>query len=108
MKQGNLFADLPAGQMPHEVTESLVSAQGLHIERIISTGQATAEGEWLDQDRDEWVVLLQGDAALQFEGERDEHVMIPGDWLHIPARQHHRVVRTAPDKPTIWLAVHYM
>ena len=108
MKQGNLFAGLPAGRMPHEVTESLVSEKGLHIERIISTGQATAEGEWLDQDRDEWVVLLQGGAALQFEGEADEHVMTPGDWVHIPARQRHRLTRTAPGEPTIWLAVHYM
>jgi cupin 2 domain-containing protein len=108
MKQGNMFADLPAGRLPHEVVETLVSAKGLHIERIVSTGQATPEGEWLDQDRDEWVVLLHGGAALQFEGERDEIVMIPGDWIRIPARQRHRVARTAPGEPTVWLAAHYM
>ena len=28
------------------------------IERIISTGQASPEGFWYDQDFDEWVVVL--------------------------------------------------
>ena len=64
MEQGNIFGNLPAGQMLHEVFETLVSSEGIRIERIISTGQATPEGEWLDQDRDEWVVLLQGAAVL--------------------------------------------
>ncbi len=107
MEQGNIFGDLPAGEMPHEVFETLVSAPGLRIERIISTGQATPDGEWLAQDRDEWVVLLHGGAALQFEGEGSERVMTPGDWLLIPARQRHRVTRTTSTEPTVWLAVHY-
>ncbi len=108
MEQGNIFGNLPAGQMPHEVFETLVSSEGIRIERIISTGQATPEGEWLDQDRDEWVVLLQGAAALQFEGEEDERAMKPGDWVQIPARQRHRVAWIASGKPTVWLAVHYI
>ncbi len=44
MEQGNIFGNLPSGQMSHEVFETLVSAKGLRIERIISTGQATPEG----------------------------------------------------------------
>ncbi len=43
MEQGNIFGNLPSGQMPHEVFETLVSAKGLRIERIISTGQTTPE-----------------------------------------------------------------
>ena len=108
MEQGNIFGNLPSGQMPHEVFETLVSAKGLRIERIISTGQATPEGEWLDPDRDEWVILLQGGAALRFEGEESERVMKPGDWFLIPTRQRHRIAWTTSAEPTLWLAVHYI
>jgi cupin 2 domain-containing protein len=31
----------------------------------------------------------------------------PGDYLHIPAHQQHRVEWTSPDEPTVWLAVHF-
>ncbi len=108
MKQGNIFGNLPAGQISHEVFETLISTEGSRIERIISTGQATPEGEWMNQDRDEWVVLQQGAAALQFEGEGGKHDMKPGDWVEIPARQRHRVAWTASGQPTVWLAVYYI
>ena len=104
---GNIFEGLPVGSLSTELFEPVVSARGLRIERIVSTGHATPEGEWLDQDRDEWVVLLRGEAALVFEGEDSERVMRPGDWILIPPRQRHRVTRTAMAEPTVWLAVHY-
>jgi cupin 2 domain-containing protein len=84
-----------------------VSAKGLCIERIVSTGHATPEGEWLDQAQDEWVIILRGEAALLFEGEESERIMKPGDWVLIPSKQRHRVTRTATGEPTVWLAVHY-
>ena len=107
-ERGNIFHDLPAGPEAGELVEALVSATGLRIERIVSTGQATPDGEWLDQQRDEWVVLLRGEAALHFEGGEGERIMKPGDWVLIPSRQRHRVTRTAMDEPTVWLAVHYV
>jgi cupin 2 domain-containing protein len=106
-KKGNLFAGLPDVLTVEEQFDVLAGGPGLRIERIVSTGQVTPEGEWLDQDRDEWVVLLRGEAALLFEGERQEHVLTPGDWLLIPARRRHRVTHTAAREPTVWLAVHY-
>ncbi len=106
-KQGNIYQGLPADSRAGELFEPIVSARGLRIARIVSTGQATPEGEWLDQDRDEWVVLLRGEAALLFEGEDAERNLAPGDWLLIPSKQRHRVTRTATGEPTVWLAVHY-
>ncbi len=94
--------------MPHEVCETLVAARDLRIERIISTGQATPEGEWLDQDRDEWVILLHGGAALRFDGEESERVMKPGDRILISAGQSHRVAWTTAAEPAVWLAVSLM
>jgi hypothetical protein len=47
-----------------EQFETLAEGHQLRIERIISTGQTTAPGEWYDQGLDEWVILLQGQAKL--------------------------------------------
>ena len=33
--------------------------------------------------------------------------MVPGDYLHIPARTLHRVEWTSADESTVWLAVFY-
>jgi cupin 2 domain-containing protein len=75
------------------------------IERIISTGQATPPGQWLDQDTAEWVILLQGQAELAFE-ESEAVSLSPGDYLFIPPHQKHRVEATSVNPPCIWLAIH--
>lgn len=104
MKKGNLF-NLPAFLPDEEVFEPLVSHDGVLIERIVSTGQTTPEGEWYDQDRDEWVALLQGEATLAYkDGEICE--LRAGDYLLIPAHRKHRVEFTSITQPCIWLAVH--
>lgn len=105
MNSNNLFA-LPHIHTDNEYFETLVSAPDVRIERIISHGQATPAGEWYDQDRDEWVLLLKGSAALLFEGESESRALSVGDYLLIPAHVRHRVEWTAPGKTTIWLAVH--
>lgn len=102
---GNLFQALPSSLAGERVDE-LLSLPGLRVERIISTGQATPEGQWYDSDNDEWVVLLRGAAGLRFEDEVLERSLAPGDWLLIRARRRHRVTWTAADQPTVWLAVH--
>lgn len=106
MKTGNLFTDMP-GARHKEVVETLIEAAGCALERIVSHGQPTPPGEWYDQQRDEWVVLLSGAARLRFEGEAGERSLKPGDWLLIPARKRHRVEWTAPDEQTVWLALHH-
>lgn len=105
-KGGNLFAGLP-GRLPDEVFETLAEGSDVTVERIVSTGQATPDGEWLAEDRHEWVALLQGAAGLRFEAEPAERRLGPGDWLLIPAGIRHRVEWTAADPATVWLAVHY-
>jgi cupin 2 domain-containing protein len=87
------------------VLEPLAISSDVLVERIVSTGQATPPGEWLEQDRDEWVTLLAGEAELSFE---DGSVvrLVPGDHVVIPARERHRVEWTQSDPPCIWVAVH--
>jgi cupin 2 domain-containing protein len=107
LRSGNLFSGLPEGRQPEETFEPLVETRGLRIERIVSTGQTTPEGEWLDQDQSEWVVLLRGSARLLIEGEPTERRLEPGDWLLLPAHCRHRVTWTSENEPAVWLAVHF-
>ena len=57
----NIF-QLPNSGASTELVENLLEQGGLTIERIVSTGQITPPGEWYDQDRNEWLIVLQGDS----------------------------------------------
>ena len=104
MKVKNLYDETP-NRMSEEIFDLLLETDGLKLERILSYGQATPPGEWVDQDTHEWVVLLRGSACLRFEGE-EPYVMRPGDYIHIPAHCRHRVEWTDREQKTVWLALH--
>ena len=106
-KAGSLGRGLPAGPLEAELTETLQRGKGLRIERIVSTGQATPEGEWYDQEDDEFVLLVAGAARLLIAGEAQARELRPGDWLLLPAHCRHRVTWTESDPPTVWLAIHF-
>jgi cupin 2 domain-containing protein len=99
----SLLRDLPASAEAAERFEDLLTQPGVRIERIVSSGQSTPPGAWMDQPWDEWVLLVTGDAGLTLEGEPPLSLK-PGDHLLIPARRRHRVDWTGT--PTVWLAVH--
>jgi cupin 2 domain-containing protein len=103
---GNLFADVPH-QADNEALNELLAGGRFRLGRIVSTGQATAPGEWYDQDDDEWVVLLSGSAGLRFEDESAVRELKPGDFVNIPAHRRHRVEWTDAVQPTVWLTLHY-
>ena len=103
---GNLFANLPTTRADEEFTE-LMSAPNVQVERIVSLGHASPPGFWYDQDWAEWVLLLTGEAELEFEGEAAPRRLKPGDHVHIPPHARHRIARTHAQQPTVWLAVHY-
>lgn len=100
----NLFAELP-GQSAEEWTEILVRSQRTRIERIVSTGQTSPAGFWYDQEEDEWVAVLSGEAVLEFEADAKKVTLGKGDHVLIPAHCRHRVAWTSPGEPTVWLAV---
>ena len=102
----NLFTDLP-GRLPDELVTTLLETAGVRIERIVSNGHASPEDFWYDQEQDEWVMVLRGAARLRIKDEEQPIEMKPGAFVNIPAHTKHRVEWTAPDEPTIWLAVYY-
>ena len=101
----NVFTGIPE-QLPEELFECILKQENIVIERIVSNGHVTPVGQWYDQSRDEWVILLQGQATLLFEETHKLIRLAPGDYLLIPAHTRHRVEWTLPDFNTIWLAIH--
>lgn len=102
MKPENLFASIPL-QLPEELIEPLLQGPGVRIERILSRGHASSPGFWYQQEESEWVLLLRGQARLEFaDGVLD---LNPGDYLDIPAGVRHRVAWTSRDPAALWLTV---
>lgn len=101
----NIF-ELPTQLPSQELFEALLDNDKILIERIVSTGQVTPPGKWYDQERDEWLVVLQGEGELSYEdGSRIK--LTVGDYLYIQAHQKHRVEYTSTEPPCIWLTIFF-
>jgi cupin 2 domain-containing protein len=103
----NLFTGIPSN-LAEELCTVLCRAKGLRVERIVSEGQRSPDGFWYDQKRHEWVVVLEGRAAIEFEGKAELVELERGSYLNIPAHTRHRVAWTSPTEKTVWLAVLYV
>ena len=98
----SLFDKLPA-PTSGEACETLWHTDAVKIERIVSHDAASPEGFWYDQQQDEWVLVVKGEAVLLIHP--DERIsMKAGDHLLLPAHCRHRVEWTSGE--TIWVAVH--
>ncbi len=107
MKPGlNLFDALPPAGHPDEAFGDLLVVPGLRIERIVSQGHVSPSGFWYDQDWDEWVMVIEGEAHMEIEGRADSLRLGAGDHVWLPAGCRHRVTYTRSQPPTVWLAVH--
>ncbi len=107
MTVNNILADINrATASTEEQTDTLLNHPAFELERIVSRGTTTPEGEWYDQERDEWVLVVLGRATLTFD-DAGPLQLNPGDYVHIPARCRHRVEWTDPQSETVWLALHY-
>lgn len=101
----NLFKDLPT-ELPTELISILAQNDHVRIERIVSTGHKSPEGFWYDQEENEWVIVLKGEATLAFHNGESMQLQ-PGDQVLIPAHCRHRVDWTTSSEPTVWLAVFF-
>jgi len=101
-----LFSN-PIKELDEEFFQTILENPDFLLEQIISKGQATREGQWLEQERAEWVLLLSGEAGLRFEHLEGTIEMAPGDHILIAANQRHRVEWTSREEKTVWLALHF-
>ena len=82
----------------------LLQGSAFRLEQIISHGIPSPEGFWYEQPDSEWVMLVRGEAVLQFETGPDQRLQA-GTTMTIPARRKHRVASVSQD--AIWLTLHY-
>lgn len=99
MIRGRLL-DGSAAPSKGERAEDLLQLRNLSVRQIVS-GVLDGPVDYC-QDDDEWVVVLDGSAVLEIDGERVD--LGSGDWVLLPAGTPHRLVSTEPG--TNWLAVH--
>jgi len=101
----NIFKDIPPS-LPEEIITKLLSNEQVRIERILSRGQTSPTEGWYEQHENEWVLLIQGAAIIEFDNTEDVYLSA-GDHITIPKMQKHRVKWTEPTSTSIWLAVFY-
>ena len=101
----NLFANIPV-DVPEELFHEITNTDAIRIERIISDGRTTPQGNWYDQEEHEWVLVLKGCGVIEFADGRTV-TLNTGDYLTIPAHDKHRVASTSDSEQTIWLAIFY-
>lgn len=104
IQRGNMFSSIPP-LFENEIEETLFEGEGLRIQRVLSCGQSSPRGFWYDQDEDEYVILLSGEAVLYFRDE-GEIRMGSGDWIFIPAHKEHRIIYTSRKPKCVWFAIH--
>lgn len=104
MNKQNIFENIIIDNNKEEFID-LVKNENIRIERIVSNGQKSEEDFWYEQEENEFVMVLDGDAVIEFEEE--EIILQKGDYLNILANRKHRVKYTNKDKATVWLAVFY-
>lgn len=85
-----------------EIITILEKRDSIKIERILSKGQTT---EWMIQDKNEFVLLIQGSAIIEFEDKKIK--MKKGDIVLINKGEKHRVSFTSENPYCIWLCVHF-
>ena len=105
LAMANLLDAIPE-ELGEELFTELLASEHVRIERIVSRGHSSPASGWYDQDDNEWVLVLQGEAIVSFRGGGDEH-LVAGSYLNIPAHAQHKVTWTTPDTDTVWLAIHY-
>jgi len=105
MEVGNILKNFP-NDPGGELFDMLVQNDKVKIERIVSRGHTSPATGWHDQNKDEWVIVIKGEATLSFEHGEEINLKV-GNYINIPAHKKHRVTWTSLETETVWLAVHY-
>lgn len=105
MTPQNLLQNLPIDSSK-EIFETILDKEFIKIERIISHGEVTPSNVWYKQDEDEFVLILSGNAIIEYKDKTKVTLNI-GDYLYIPALKEHRVAHTHTKRTTVWLAIFF-
>lgn len=104
LRIGNIF-DPPADTGEHEIFTTIFKSDKIEITKIDGLRAFNKPGKWYDQEDDEWVILLQGKATLEFQN--DESIQLnSGDYIFIEAHKPHRIKQSSNKPNCLWLAIH--
>ena len=104
MEKYNIFEKIIVDKT-EEIFFEIFKNETIKVEKIVSNGQKSVENFWYEQEKSEFILLLEGFAILEFEDREVE--LKKGDCINIKAKQKHRVKFTSLNEPTIWFAVFY-
>lgn len=104
MEKYNIFEKIIVDKT-EEIFFEIFKNETIKIEKIVSNGQKSVENFWYEQEKSEFILLLEGFAILEFEDFEIE--LKKGDCINIKAKQKHRVKFTSLNELTIWFAVFY-
>lgn len=99
----NIFVR-PKEKFDDEIINIIAENKNIRIEKIISDGHTT---DWYDQDQNEFVCLLSGEAEIEFinnNGENSIKILNCGDCLVIYKHERHRIIKQGKCN---WLCVFY-
>jgi len=102
----NILKNIPKN-LTEELVDILAEGKSFRLERIVSKGHTSPKGFWYDQDENEFVLLIKGEAKILFEENAKPVTISEGDYINIPTHTKHRVEWTDPKIETIWLALFY-
>ena len=101
---GNIFEEVLHTDET-EVFTSLFKSDFIKIEKINGIRSYSEPGNWYDQQEDEWVVLLRGNAEIEFANKKII-TLNAGDYIFIQAHKLHRIRQTSESPECLWLAIH--
>lgn len=104
MEKYNIFEKIIVDKT-EEFFFEIFKNETIKIEKIVSNGQTSPENFWYEQEKSEFILLLEGFTILEFENFEIE--LKKGDCINIKVMQKHRVKFTSLNEPTIWFAVFY-
>ena len=118
MGKMNIF-DLKDLSEKEEVVRILTENENVKIEKIISTGQTT---DWQELDKNEFVILVQGNAEIEYFKNNDykKNIMknqrntnnkklqlVRGDTVLINKGERHRVSYTSKEPCCVWICIFF-
>jgi len=92
--------------LSEEIFEELIRGSSFRMERIISPPMPNGDTKWYIQEEKELVILLQGQAKIEFENSKII-TLNTGDYFIIESFAKHRVAFSSSNPITIWLTIHY-
>lgn len=95
--------DFPFAERFRDKANPLWAYKDIVVERIVTHGEGSSEGFWRTSPTDYWILLVNGGAVLDIDGEI--LTLEPGDSVPIKAGIKHRAVSTASHETTVILVV---